>query len=142
MARPSGFNQEIADLICERLIKPESLRSICLEEGMPSKTTVFRWLEANEEFRDQYARAREFQADVHVDEIIDIADTPVIGEKTKSGADGKTETMTGDMIEHRRLQVDTRKWIASKMRPKKYGDKLDVEHAGMVVVIGKEDSGL
>lgn len=84
---------------------------------------VFRWLAANEGFREQYARAREAMADVLFDEILHIADTPQEGVKTKVTAD-KTETLTGDMIEHRRLQVDARKWMLGKMQPKKYGDKL------------------
>lgn len=74
MARPSTFTEEVAGLICERLADGESLRSICSQEGMPSKSMVFRWLAANEAFRDQYARAREAQADTLFDEILDIAD--------------------------------------------------------------------
>ena len=98
---------------------------------MPSKSAVFRWLAANEAFRDQYARARETQADSLFDEIITIADTPVEGVKTKTTSDGKTETTTGDMIEHRRLQVDARKWMAGKLQPKKYGEKISQEISGV-----------
>nr|WP_253204028.1 MULTISPECIES: terminase small subunit protein [Rhizobium/Agrobacterium group] len=94
---------------------------------MPNKATVFRWLAANSEFSDQYARARESQADLLVDEMIDIADQPKIGKKTKRTSDGKLEETTFDMTEHRRLQIETRKWVAARMRPKKYGDKIDVE---------------
>lgn len=57
-------------------------------------------------------------------EIIKIADTPVVGIKKKTNEKGEVETTEGDMIEHRRLQVDARKWAASKLAPKKYGDKL------------------
>ena len=77
--------------------------------------------------REQYARARESQADAIFDEILAIADTPMVGEKRKVKEDGSVEIQTGDMIEHRRLQVDARKWMAGKLRPKKYGDKLDIE---------------
>lgn len=142
MARPSDYSQEIADLICERIGDGESLRKICSEDDMPNKATVFRWLAAHPEFSDQYARAREAQADTLFDEVLAIADTPMMGEKTKIGSDGKTETTTGDMIEHRRLQVDARKWMAGKLRPKKYGDKLDVEHSGQVVTIAKDAADL
>jgi hypothetical protein len=142
MARPSDYSQEIADTICERIGDGESLRRICSEEDMPNKATVFRWLAAHTEFSDQYARAREAQADTLFDEVLAIADTPMLGEKTKIGSDGKTETTTGDMIEHRRLQVDARKWMAGKLRPKKYGDKLDVEHSGQVVTIAKDAADL
>lgn len=142
VGRPSDFTQEIADTICERIADGESLRSICNGEDMPNKATVFRWLASNDTFRDQYARARETQADALFDEILSIADTPQIGEKRKVKEDGGVEISTGDMIEHRRLQVDARKWMAGKLRPKKYGDKLDVEHSGQVVTIAKDAADL
>ncbi|NKJ03465.1 hypothetical protein FHT29_000410 [Rhizobium sp. SG741] len=75
-----------------------------------------------------YARAREAQADALFDEILDIANTPITGEKTKVDKDGNVIEMTkADMIEHRRLQIDARKWMAGKLRPKVYGDKLDID---------------
>lgn len=126
MSRPSTYSQETADIICERLANGESLRAICLDEDFPNKSTVFRWLAASEEFRDQYARARESQADALFDEILHIADTPETGERVKVTEDGKTETTREDMLGHRRLQIDARKWIASKLQPKKYGDKLEL----------------
>lgn len=144
--RPSEFTQDVADAICERIADGESLRSICLHEAMPGKSTVFQWLAVNADFADQYARAREAQADSLFDEILHIADNPLIGEKTKETSDGKSETTTGDMIEHRRLQVDARKWMAGKLRPKKYGEKL--QHTGadgespVQVVIESRDAGL
>jgi hypothetical protein len=123
------FSREIADTICERIANGESLRAICSEDDMPNKANVFRWLAADETFRDQYARARETQADSLFDEILTIADTPMEGSKTKITANG-IETTTGDMIEHRRLQVDARKWMAGKLQPKKYGDKITQELTG------------
>jgi methionine synthase II (cobalamin-independent) len=107
MARPSDFTQEMADHICERLSEGESLRSICNDMDFPGKTTVFRWLSTNKEFRDQYARARECQADAIADEILNIAD--------EAEDAGKA-----------RVQIDARKWLAGKLRPKVYGDKLAV----------------
>ena len=95
---------------------------------MPNKATVFRWLASNDAFRDQYARAREAQADAIFDEILHIADTPQIGQKVKKLPGGKKEVSSGDMIEHRRLQVDARKWMAGKLNPKKYGDKQEIDH--------------
>lgn len=129
--RPSDFTQEIADAICDQLASGKSLTSICKSEDMPGTSTVFRWLAAHADFRDMYARAREAQADALFDETLDIADTPVTGEKTKIDKDGNVIEMTkADMIEHRRLQIDTRKWVAAKLRPKVYGDKLDVDLTG------------
>lgn len=131
MARPSSYSVKIADTICERLAEGKSLNSICASDDMPHKATVFRWLSSHDEFRDQYARAREAQADVLFDEILDIANTPIEGTKTKLDKDGEVvEVSKGDMIEHRRLQIDARKWMAGKLRPKVYGDKLDVDLTG------------
>lgn len=127
--RPTEFNQATVDIICERIADGESLRKICLDEDMPSKATVFKWLGKHEEFADQYTRARESQADALFDEILHIADTPQIGQKSVSKATG-LEITEADMIEHRRLQVDARKWMAGKLRPKKYGEKITQEHTG------------
>lgn len=135
--RPSSYSQQIADKICERLTEGKSLRAICREdEEMPAASTVCRWLAQIESFREQYARAREAQADALFDEILDIADTPQVGQKSVSKATG-LEITEADMIEHRRLQVDARKWIAGKLAPKKYGDKVDVNHGGDVGVTVK-----
>lgn len=122
--RPSDYTPEIGAEICERIAAGNSLRTICKAADMPSDRSVYRWLASNEEFRQQYAHARELQAETLADEILDISNTTVLGVKTKTTADG-VETVEGDMIEHRRLQVDARKWLASKMAPKKYGDRVD-----------------
>src|ERR1041385_4379143 len=108
MARPSSYTQEKADAICERLINGESLRKICLDPDMPDASTVCRWLahEDNELFRQQYARAREAQADTLADEILDIADD---GSNDFMGDD---EKYNGDAVQRSKLRVDARKWLA------------------------------
>jgi len=131
MGRPSDFTQEIADAICERIADGESLRSICRDENMPSKTSVFRWLAANEVFCDQYTRAREAQADAFVDEMVDIADDTSRDFKTKTNSDGEEyEVADTDHIQRSKVRIDTRKWIAARMQPKKYGDKVTNEVTG------------
>ena len=127
--RPSSFTQEIADTICERISGGESLVAICRDDDMPARSTVFKWLVDFPHFSDIYARAREAQADALADDILNIADTPQIGQKSVSKATG-LEIAEGDMIEHRRLQVDARKWMAGKLAPKKYGEKIQAEHSG------------
>jgi hypothetical protein len=79
---------------------------------MPSTVTVFSWLRTHEEFLNQYTRAKEESADALTDEMLDIADD-VEGDSQRD-----------------RLRVDTRKWIASKLKPKKYGDKLEHDVSG------------
>lgn len=120
-----AYSQEIADAICARLAEGESLNAICQTEGMPAESTVRSWaLDDVEGFAAKYARAREIGYERLADEILRIADTPQPGTKTVSKATG-IETTEGDMIEHRRLQVDARKWMLAKMLPKKYGDKVE-----------------
>lgn len=134
MGRPSSFTQEIADAICRRLAGGESLRKICADDGLPDARTVYRWIEENEPFRQQYARAREIQADVLAEEVVDIADEhPATVIKPRGGGDeggGETIVIDSAAVAHQRLRVDARKWFASKLAPKKYGDKL--EHSGSV----------
>lgn len=132
MARPSKYTNAVADRICERLSDGESLQSICLSERMPSKSTVFRWLRQYASFRDQYARAREAQADAIADEILDIADeecTTVRADKHKSSDDdgeGNTEVVFDSVaVQRNKLRIDARKWLASKLRPKVYGERPD-----------------
>lgn len=112
--RPSTYNPVIAQAICERIMNGESLRAICNDADMPERTVVHGWLARNEEFSHQYALAREQQADTLADDMMYIADTA-----------------TDPYIA--RLRVDTRKWIASKLKPKKYGDKLDLTTDGQAL---------
>jgi hypothetical protein len=107
----------------------ETLRAICRDEAVPDERTVRRWALEDEAFSPQYARACEIGYHHMADEILEIADTPKIGTKTVEKPSG-TETTHGDVIEHRRLQVDTRKWLLSKVLPKVYGDKLTTELTG------------
>lgn len=122
MGRPTDYSNEIADLICERIADGESLRSICSDESMPCRATVFRWLGLDKAFSDQYARAKEEQAELLADELVDIADEPPPLTAMGSTDSGAVAAM--------RLRIDTRKWVASKLKPKKYGDKVQTELSG------------
>src|ERR1017187_8311979 len=117
MARPSDYTQETAFTICERLVEGDSLRSICLADDMPAIRTVFQWLTKHKEFAQQYALAREAQADTLADEITDIADDGSNDWVEKYGKDGKPEgwEYNGDHVNRSRLRVDARKWVASKL---------------------------
>lgn len=128
MGRPSDFSQEKADAICERLIEGESLRSICLVDDMPHASTVCRWLAKDADFREQYAHAREAQADTLTDEMLDIADdgTNDWMERKNDEGDVVRVEYNGDAVQRSKLRIDTRKWYASKLAPKKYGDKVQL----------------
>jgi hypothetical protein len=132
VSRPSDYTQQIADVICERLADGESLRSICKSDSMPDKATVFRWLYVNEAFRDQYARAREEQAESYVDEMVSISDEECTIITTE---EGNTEVkFDSTAVARNKLRVDTRKWAAIKLLPRKYGDKLDLNHSGTMTL--------
>lgn len=128
MARPSIFGQELADNILERLADGESLRTICDDEEMPARSTVFKWLATNSEFSDQYARAREAQADALFDETLEIADDGRNDWMMRGGKDDAGWQANSEHIQRSRLRIDTRKWMAAKLAPKKYGEKLDLNH--------------
>jgi hypothetical protein len=137
--RPTDYDAKKADKICSAIATgSRGLRAICLENDLPDPRTVYRWIENHSEFRQRYARAREFQCQVLADEIIDIADTTMLGCVTTSKPSG-IETREGDMTEHRRLQIDARKWTLAKLMPHKYGEKTQVTgpNGGAVQVIVK-----
>ena len=130
--RPTIFSQELCDAICARIADGESLRSICRDDGMPSAGTVCRWLaEADKAaFREQYTRARDAQADALFDEILDISDDGRNDWMERHGKDNTGWQLNGEHIQRSRLRVDARKWAASKLAPKKYGEKIDLNHGG------------
>lgn len=104
---------------------------------MPSHASIFRWRDEYEWFRVNYARAIEDRNDYWAEEIKVISHTTEPGSKTESSTYGKgkhkattIKTVTGDMIEHRRLKIDALKWLTSKLGSRKYGDKLDINHGG------------
>lgn len=127
--RPSKFTQELANTICSEIMDGNSIRAICRGVERPSCTTVFNWLNEKPEFLEQYTRAREVQAEILADEIIEIADD---SGNDKSIDDKGREIVDFDHINRSRLRVDARKWVAAKLLPKKYGDKQTIEHSGRV----------
>lgn len=129
--------------ICEHLADGKSLREICRMDGMPSESYVRKCAIQDPDFGAQYARARDLGLDVIADEIIEISDTTEVGVERTTKPDGSVETKEGDMLGHRRLRVDSRKWYLSKLAPKRYGDKIDVGVTGSLSVsLSQEDATL
>lgn len=124
MGRMSEYAPEIGDAICELITEGNSVREICAVQEMPAMSTIFRWLSVHKEFAEQYARAKEVQTERMADELVEIADD-------ESGdVSGELRMPNGVAVQRARLKVDTRKWLLSKLQPKKYGDKLDMNLAG------------
>ena len=118
----STYTAELATAICERIALGESVRLICADEDMPAQSTVYKWLEDNPAFTEQYTRARARQAEFMLDEILEIADDTT--QDTEYGDAGPKAN--AEWISRSKLRVDARKWAMSKLAPKKYGDKLDL----------------
>lgn len=113
--------EDLFEAICLRIEAGESLRKVLSKKGALSKT-VFYDLLNDKTKNERYARACEIRADALFDEIIQISDN------RSKAAD----------VNRDRLRVDARKWALSKMQPKKYGDRLDVEHSGALSIEWKE----
>lgn len=145
MGRPSDYSLEVVSRICGRIADGESLKAICLGEEMPTKSTVYLWMAAHPEFSDMYARAKEDCADTLAEEILEIADDGSNDWMERNEKDNPGWIANGEHIQRSRLRVDSRKWIASKLKPKKYGEKIEQTHQGAgggPIVISNTDAGL
>lgn len=96
------------------MIDGNSFRAVCQQDGMPDEGTLYTWIAEHDEFRQIYARARELQAMQWAEEVLSIAD------------DARLDP------HDRRIWVDTRKWLLSKVLPRVYGDKVTVAGATLV----------
>ena len=115
------------DRVCELVAGGMSVNKACEEDGTPSRRTFYLWLEGGEsELLHSYARALETRTELQVEEIIEIADDTSRDKEMVNGV----EVIDHEHIARSRLRVDARKWTASKMLPKKYGDKIQQEHTG------------
>jgi hypothetical protein len=118
----------MVDEILHRLSCGESMRHICADSHLPDRSTAIRWLTKDDEFAAKYARAREIQAHVWVDEMFDLAQTqPEIN--PQSGA------IDSASVSHIRNQVATMQWLAAKLNPKRYGDKVGLDHSGTISLV-------
>lgn len=133
--RPSKYSESLVCLICSELAEGKSLKEVCLQKRMPSKATVYRWLRDMPGFRDQYARAREESSDALFEDLLEIADDArddwieVLDQNDKRIG----WHVDGEQIQRSKLRVEARKWMMSKMKPKKYGKRINLEviHSGL-----------
>ena len=119
--RPTDYSLELAAHICSELSQGRPLTKICAADDMPAMSSVYLWLLKNRDFSEMYARAREDQADTMADEIVQIADDGL--NDTYIDEDGK-KRVDQDVVARSRLRVDARKWVAAKLKPRKYGDRI------------------
>ena len=117
--RPTICNDRLIDEVCLRLSQGVSMRTVCLDDDMPSMATIWRWLRENDDLARRYTAAKQESADAMIEDILAISDQDDDEESTNRS----------------RLRVDTRKWIAAKLRPEKYSEKLDLTPSGGTVKI-------
>jgi len=117
--RPSNYTPELAELVCERVAtNPMGLGKICAmyPDSMPSHATIYQWRYKHPEFQNQYARAKRYQIEIMAESIDDLADEI----STYQDSEGNTRVDQGS-VAAKRLKIDGRKWLASKLLPKTYG---------------------
>ena len=115
--RPTKYSEKLAIEICSNIGMGNSLRKTCEMDGMPSFQSVYTWFSKYPDFLEQYTRAKTDSGDSDADKIEDIAERVITGEIGPQEA---------------RVAIDAFKWTAGKKRPKKYGDKQQIEHSGKV----------
>lgn len=127
MGRPTDFTQEKADLICGLISDGHSLRTVCALEGMPNMVTIFRWLREKPDFCNQYETSKQEQADAMQEDIIAIADEDPQLISAGEANGGAVVKIDAAFEQWRKTRIDARKWCAAKLKPKKYGDKLELD---------------
>ena len=135
---PEAVPQDIADALCLWISEGKTVREFCRQDGMPSFSSVYRWMEKDEEFATRIARAREIGHDAIADETLEIIDTePEFAESwSKEGGSKHRDSAHATWLKNR---VEQRMKLLAKWNPKKYGDKVGVEAQGgftLTVVTG------
>jgi len=137
MGRPTKYNAKLSETICTRIMEGQGVREIGRDDKMPDASTIFVWLAKHQEFQEQYTRAKMIQADAFEEELFEIADDSANDYMERKNADGSTyEVVDSEHINRSRLRIETRKWVMSKLKPQKYGDRVqqDVNLTGSVTV--------
>ena len=127
MAYTDKDKDNIFEYVCQEIEKGRALRNVLKDENMPSTSTFYQWLDNDEVKAKQYARATEVRADIIFDDILSIADENT--NDTSINENG-IEVVNNDVIQRSRLRIDARKWVLSKLNPKKFGDKTDITSGG------------
>lgn len=122
--RPEIYTQDLADILCARIAEGVSVRTVCAMEDMPCTSTFFKWIRENKEFLQQYVQAKEASVDAQHEILEDIGDEAI----------GKAQVVdaraSNAVVSAYKLKADNLKWLMSKMKPKKYGDKVDLTSGG------------
>jgi hypothetical protein len=142
--RPSDYSPEIADAICELIIKGYSVRKIGELEPMPCEDTIYTWLSKHSDFSEKYTEAVQHRTNKYLEECVDLSDNMPDGimfigldgrlferlevlqltPKERAEAGLNPIGLTTELINKRKLQIETRMKAAARMHPRKYGEKI------------------
>jgi hypothetical protein len=129
MGAPTKYSEEVANMICKNIAMGKSIKKISDENPtLFCMASVFNWMTTYPDFLENYTRAKDEQAEFFAEQIIDIADDG-INDTYIDEATGQRRT-DAEVIARSRLRVETRKWAISKLKPKKYGDRVENYHSG------------
>lgn len=131
--RPTEYTKEIGDLICSKIMEGNSLRSVLVGDNMPAYSTFFKWLREHKELVDNYEHSTQERTLAMGEEIIDIADDGTNDYMTITKGNNDYNVEDREVTNRSKLRVETRKWLMSKMLPKKYGDKVDLTSDGKAI---------
>jgi hypothetical protein len=120
--------------ICDEIAKGVTLREICRREGMPNYSVVYDWINENREFAQRFARARELGFDQIAEETMSIADDATNDWMEQHDPEGAIigYRLNGDHVQRSKLRIETRLKLLAKWDPKRYGDRLDLNHSGKI----------
>ncbi len=128
VGRPSKYSDELADRICEAVATTaRGIDHICRDHGFPDPCTIDRWLASNETFRGKFARAKERQAELLAYQGLEIADD---SRNDTQFDDEGNEIVNHDHIARAKLRIEQRRWLAAKLAPRKFSDKVQTEVTG------------
>lgn len=132
VGRPTTYTPELAAEILASLTIGESLRTACKPDHLPAISTWYLWMRDQSELSEQYARAKAEAADAMSEDILDIADDATNDWMADNYDEGKTPgySFMGEHVQRSKLRIETRRWLMSKLKARKYGDKLDLTTGG------------
>lgn len=124
----SVYTPELGDLVCEALAKSGSLRAVCREDWAPDRSTVMRWVVDDiDGFAAKYARAKSLGIDEFVEETLEIADDGSNDWMKSNKPDAEGYVLNGEHVQRSKVRIETRRWLAERMEPKKYGARAGLD---------------
>jgi hypothetical protein len=124
-----AYSRELGDEVLARYATGEALRAICAEKGIPNRKTVYLWALRNDDgFGDRFREAGEMRAHALVDDLTEISDDARNDWMANNDPENTGFKLNGENIQRSKLRTDTRRWIAARLLPRVYGDRLSTQN--------------